>query len=96
MSIGRSFGESLQKGLCSMEKGLTGLNTPFIEELEGATGVEEKRQVLCETLKYSTPDRLLVIAEAMRWGVSLTKIYEIYPNGSLVSPRDSKNCGCRK
>ena len=37
MSIGRSFAESLQKGLCSLETGLTGLNSLNIEELKSDT-----------------------------------------------------------
>ena len=77
MSIGRSFGESLQKGLCSMERGLTGLNTPVVEGLEGATGAEEKKQILRDALKLPTPDRLLVTAEAMRHGISMAEICEI-------------------
>ena len=76
MAIGRSFGESLQKGFCSMERGLTGLDTPLIEELERATEEEEKKQVLRDHLKQPTPDRLLVVAEALRQGLSLTEIYE--------------------
>src|SRR6185436_5280007 len=58
MSIGRTFQESLQKALRSMETGLTGLNEIAIY---GA-------------LARPTPDRILVIAQAFRHGLSVDEI----------------------
>ncbi|MCY4643608.1 MAG: carbamoyl-phosphate synthase large subunit, partial [Bacteriovoracales bacterium] len=77
MSIGRSFSESLQKGLCSLERGLTGLDSRGLnlgEEL-GEVGEEEMRSRIVDRLKVSSPDRLLLAAEGMRRGLETQKIY---------------------
>lgn len=71
MSIGRTFAESLQKGLRSMETGLTGLNEV---EIEGANGPEGKLAVIGELGKPRS-DRLLVIAQAFRHGLTLEEIH---------------------
>ncbi|MDP6485312.1 MAG: carbamoyl-phosphate synthase large subunit [Alphaproteobacteria bacterium] len=72
MSIGRSFGESLQKALRSMETGLTGLNQV---EIPGADGKGGKKAIKT-ALARPTPDRLLVIAEALRRGLSVAEVGE--------------------
>lgn len=77
MSIGRSFAESLQKGLRSMETGLTGLNSPKIDGLEAASSLEEKQAILRKALEPLSPDRILRIAEALRYGLTLEEIHEI-------------------
>ncbi|MEL7216352.1 MAG: carbamoyl-phosphate synthase large subunit, partial [Pseudomonadota bacterium] len=58
MAIGRSIHESLQKALASMETGLTGFDEV---ELEG--------DALRAELAKQTPDRLRIIAQAMRQGM---------------------------
>ncbi|WP_417249380.1 carbamoyl-phosphate synthase large subunit [Celeribacter sp.] len=63
MSIGRTIHESLQKALASMESGLTGFNEIEIE------GAPEKSAVI-KALSKATPDRLRVIAQAMRHGLT--------------------------
>lgn len=70
MSIGRTFQESLQKGLRSMETGLTGLNEL---EIEGADGPDGKMAIIKE-LQKPRSDRLLVIAQAFRSGLSMEEI----------------------
>ncbi|HLN24791.1 MAG TPA: carbamoyl-phosphate synthase large subunit, partial [Patescibacteria group bacterium] len=70
MSIGRTFQESLQKGLRSMETGLTGLNEI---EISGADGGRNKDAVKA-VLSQPRADRLLVIAQAFRHGLSLEEI----------------------
>ena len=67
MSIGRTFQESLQKALRSMETGLTGLN-----EIEIA-GAPDKSAVM-GALARPTPDRILVIAQAFRHGLSVEDV----------------------
>ncbi len=67
MSVGRSFAESLQKALRSMETGLTGLNEVVIE---GAPDKDAIRKALARP----TPDRLLTIAQAFRFGMTLDEI----------------------
>jgi carbamoyl-phosphate synthase large subunit len=67
MSIGRSFAESVQKALRSMETGLTGFNEVAIP---GGTDRDSVRAALARP----TPDRLLVIAQAYRHGLSTEEI----------------------
>jgi carbamoyl-phosphate synthase large subunit len=74
MAIGRSFKESLQKALRSLEIGLTGLDEIEIAGAYRADGaVDEKR--VCEALSLRAPDNLLRIAQALRLGVSIDAIY---------------------
>lgn len=73
MAIGRTFAESLQKALRSLETGLTGLNTPKIAGL----GEGDDKNALRAALGRPTPDRLLVIAEALRQGLSEEEIHDI-------------------
>ncbi|MEX2520255.1 MAG: carbamoyl-phosphate synthase large subunit [Paracoccaceae bacterium] len=70
MAIGRSFHESLQKALTSMETGLCGLDEIAIPGLEDATGGEERKAAVMAELSQATPDRIRVIAQAMREGLS--------------------------
>jgi carbamoyl-phosphate synthase large subunit len=61
MAIGRNIHESLQKALRGLETGLDGFNR--VPELEGAP-----RADIVAELARPTPDRLLVVAQAMREG----------------------------
>jgi carbamoyl-phosphate synthase large subunit len=70
MAIGRSFAESLQKALRGLETGLTGLDR--VRELESADPA-----TIESALARSTPDRLLVAAEALRQGFTVERINEI-------------------
>jgi len=65
MAIGRSFAESVQKALRSMETGLTGFNETTV------TGKDAVRAALT----LPTPDRLLLIAQAYREGLSTPEIH---------------------
>ncbi|MCG8508528.1 MAG: carbamoyl-phosphate synthase large subunit, partial [Rhodospirillales bacterium] len=71
MSIGRNFQESLQKGLRSMETGLTGLNEI---EIEGAAGYGANKDAVRAALAVPGPDRIRVIAQAYRLGLTLEEI----------------------
>ncbi|MEQ8509887.1 MAG: carbamoyl-phosphate synthase large subunit [Rhodospirillaceae bacterium] len=71
MSVGRCFAESLQKGLQSMETGLTGLNEVYLEE---AGKPVNDLSTLTAALLAPRPDRLLVIAQAFRAGMTLEEI----------------------
>ncbi|MBA4492288.1 carbamoyl-phosphate synthase large subunit [Paracoccus sp. S1E-3] len=72
MAIGRSFHESLQKALASMENGLTGLDDIVIP---GAA--EEGKPAVIRALAMQTPDRIRVIAQAMRHGLSDEDIHAV-------------------
>ncbi len=64
MAIGRSFKESLQKALCSLETGLTGLDEIEFDDLDALRGALAKQ----------TPDRLLIVAQAFREGLSVEDV----------------------
>ncbi len=66
MAIGRTFQESLQKALRSLETGLTGLDEITISGL----GEGDDRNAIRAALGMPTPDRILVIAQAMRHGMT--------------------------
>ncbi len=70
MAIGRNFAESLQKALRGLEIGLCGLDR--IRSLENATATDIET-----ALATPTPDRLLVAAEALRYGFTPQRINEI-------------------
>jgi carbamoyl-phosphate synthase large subunit len=65
MAIGRSFQESLQKALRSLETGLTGLDEINIKGL----GEGDDKNAIRAALGQPTPDRLLIVAQAMRLGM---------------------------
>jgi carbamoyl-phosphate synthase large subunit len=67
MSIGRTFQESLQKALRSMETGLTGLNEI---EIKGAPD----KSAIMGALARPTPDRILTIAQAFRHGLTVDEV----------------------
>jgi len=71
MAIGRTFQESLQKALRSLETGLTGLDEIEIEGL----GQSDDKNAIRAALGTPTPDRLLKVAQAMRLGVSDEQIH---------------------
>jgi len=70
MSIGRSFAESVQKALRSMETGLTGFNE--IEILGAGAG---DKNAIRAALAKPTPDRLLTIAQAFRADFTVAEIH---------------------
>jgi len=72
MAIGRTFPESLQKALRSLETGLTGLDEFQFEGL----GQGDDKNVIREALGTPTPDRLLKVAQALRLGVDHEQIYD--------------------
>ncbi|MGN6684458.1 MAG: carbamoyl-phosphate synthase large subunit, partial [Devosia sp.] len=74
MAIGRTFQESLQKALRSLETGLTGLNEIGIPGL--GLNEDENRNAIRAAVSVATPSRLLYVAEAMRLGMSLEDIYD--------------------
>ncbi|MCB1840794.1 MAG: carbamoyl-phosphate synthase large subunit [Rhodospirillales bacterium] len=76
MSIGRSFEESLQKAMRSLEKGLTGL-TPL--PVAGTKGIEDSssRDLITASISKPTPQRILYIAEGLRQGLSIDEIQSI-------------------
>jgi carbamoyl-phosphate synthase large subunit len=73
MAIGRTFAESLQKALRSLETGLTGLDEI---EIEGF-GKGDDHNALRAAIGKPTPDRLLNVAQAMRSGMGVEEIHDV-------------------
>jgi carbamoyl-phosphate synthase large subunit len=67
MAIGRTIHESLQKALASLETGLSGFDEIAIP------GAPDKASIM-KALGQATPDRLRVIAQAMRFGLTNDEI----------------------
>src|SRR5690554_4374326 len=72
MAIGRTFKESLQKALRSLETGLDGLDEIEIEGL----GQGDDRNAIRAALGTPMPDRLLKVAQAMRLGFPDSEIHD--------------------
>ncbi|HKZ96098.1 MAG TPA: carbamoyl-phosphate synthase large subunit [Hyphomicrobiaceae bacterium] len=71
MAIGRTFAESLQKALRSLETGLTGLDDVALEGLGGG----DDKNVIRAALGRPSPDRLLKVAQALRLGVDHEQVH---------------------
>ena len=71
MAIGRTFKESLQKALRGLETGLAGLDEV---EIEGAADPETGKAAVVRALGIPTPDRLRVIAQAFRHGLTVDEV----------------------
>ena len=74
MSVGRTFAESLQKGLRSMDTGLSGLNDHSLAD-DGVPTLDQAE--LKTALAQPRPDRLLVAAQALRAGLTVEEICSI-------------------
>ncbi|MBL8561340.1 MAG: carbamoyl-phosphate synthase large subunit [Gemmobacter sp.] len=70
MAIGRTIHESLQKALASLETGLSGFDEFAIP------GAPDKASIF-KALGMQTPDRLRVIAQAMRHGLTNDEIQQV-------------------
>ena len=70
MAVGRTFHESLQKAMASMESGLTGLDDI---DIPGAPD----HAAIVKAIAAQTPDRLRLIAQAMRHGLSDDEIHGV-------------------
>ena len=65
MAIGRTFKESVQKALCSMEKDFYGFNFLNLD-----------KNALIYGLRNANENRLLMVAQAFRNGLNIDEIYE--------------------
>jgi carbamoyl-phosphate synthase large subunit len=70
MAIGRSFAESVQKALRSLETGLSGFDEVAIEGVESAG-----KDAVKAALARPSPDRLLLIAQAYRHGLTTAEVH---------------------
>lgn len=72
MAIGRTFQESLQKALRSLETGLDGLDEIEVDGM----GHGDDKNAIKAALSTPTPDRILQVAQAMRFGFTDEQIHE--------------------
>jgi carbamoyl-phosphate synthase large subunit len=72
MAIGRTFSESLQKGLRSLERGRFGLNCDSSEAIYEGFDDDE----LVRRAAIATPDRPFHLEAAIRRGIPIERIYE--------------------
>jgi carbamoyl-phosphate synthase large subunit len=72
MSIGRTFTESLQKGLRSLEQGRLGLGCDPGEALLA----ERSDDDLLAAVAVPTPERIFQVGELLRRGVSIERVHE--------------------
>jgi carbamoyl-phosphate synthase large subunit len=70
MAIGRTFAESLQKALRSLETGLSGL-----DEIDIPGAGDDRETAVRAALSRPTPERLRVAAQALRLGFSIDAIH---------------------
>ncbi|GLQ37262.1 carbamoyl-phosphate synthase large chain [Rhizobium albus] len=75
MAIGRTFAESLQKALRGLETGLTGLDEIEIPGLGIDGDRSDDRNAIKAALGTPTPNRLRMVAQALRLGMSEAEIY---------------------
>ena len=73
MAIGRTFKESCQKALRGLETGLSGFDEIAIPGAD-ASDAASARTAVMGALSQPTPDRLRVIAQAFRHGLSVEEI----------------------
>src|ERR671919_428726 len=72
MAIGRTFKESLQKALRGLETGLVGLDEIEVLDLDAE---EPSKQAIRAALARPTPERIRIIAQALRAGLGIEEIH---------------------
>ncbi len=72
MAIGRTFQESLSKALRSLEHGVTGIEAAGITKAGGQPITKEN---LMERLATPSPERLWIVVDALRRGMSIKEVY---------------------
>ncbi|MEY3258855.1 MAG: carbamoyl-phosphate synthase large chain, partial [Actinomycetota bacterium] len=72
MAIGRTFTESLQKALRSLENGHLGLNCDPSEDAYRSRSDDE----MLAMIKVPTPERLFQVGECLRRGIALETVYD--------------------
>jgi len=70
MAIGRTFNESFQKALRSLETGRAGWGCDQLEKLPSGEQIRAQ-------LRTPNPDRIFAVRNAMQSGISIAEIYEL-------------------
>ncbi|MEM9371130.1 MAG: carbamoyl-phosphate synthase large subunit, partial [Pseudomonadota bacterium] len=74
MAIGRTFQESVQKALASLETGFSGFDEVDIEGVTTAQRADERKRAVVAALSKRTPDRMRLIAQALREELTVDEI----------------------
>ena len=83
MSIGRTFKESLQKGLRSLETdrhglGADGKDIDWLEAMKSRSQMDaQRREQLEERLRVPNPQRIFYMRQALRLGYTVDEIFEL-------------------
>jgi len=75
MAIGRTFQESMQKALRGLETGLNGFDDIEIDGVAGAEDDASVKAAVIRALGLPTPDRIRVIAQAFRHGLTVEEVH---------------------
>jgi carbamoyl-phosphate synthase large subunit len=77
MAIGRTFKESLQKGIRGLEVGRHGMGCDGKEKsLTDHPDSDEEKAALLMAIRKPTPDRLLQVAQALRLGATVEEVHD--------------------
>ena len=77
MSIGRTFKESLQKGIRGLETGRLGLGSDGKDSpLTSSSNSDDEKEALLRAIRKPTPDRILQIAQVLRLGATIDEIFD--------------------
>ncbi len=93
MAIGRTFAESLQKALRGLETGLSGLDEI---EIPDADDPEGGHAAIVRALGQPTPDRLRVIAQAFRHGLTVDEVNRACSYRAVVPAPTRRHCPTEK
>ncbi|TLN23631.1 carbamoyl-phosphate synthase large subunit, partial [bacterium] len=77
MGIGRTFKESLQKAISSMEKGMPGLVSRVRAPKLSHLGKEDREDLIREKVRVPNWERLWFLGDALREGFSVKELYEL-------------------
>ncbi len=76
MSIGRTFKESLQKGIRGLEIGRAGLGADGKDVPPADGDIERHKEALIRSVRKPTPNRLIDLARALRAGATVEELHE--------------------
>ena len=86
MAIGRTFTESLQKGLRSLEQGRSGLNADPAEAAFDGRSDDD----LLAAIAIPTQERMFQIGELLRRGIGIDRIHDGLPHRHVVPRPDGR------
>ena len=78
MAIGRTFKESLQKGMRGLETGHSGFGSDGkYKAITGDANSEEEKQAILKAIRRPTPGRMAQVAQVLHLGATVEEIFEV-------------------